>query len=145
MAQVIVTPEIPSSWISTMRYFPSGLSSFAVNGATATNPVQLFSTLRFPRAGSYNVSIDATLWRGTGGAGADTHACVGLSSITQTSFDLLPFMNKNLVSTFTTLNMNVNATSNALTRNLVFMDKSANAYTGVLSLGNPRIQYIQGI
>lgn len=145
-ARVIVLPEIPQTWISTLRYFPSGVSSFAVNGTLSANPVQLFSTLRFPTAGWYNVGIDATFVRLTGSTGTqDTHACIGISSITETKFSGLPFINENGASTFTTLNMTTNISTGYLTRNLVYMDKSVNTYTGSVSLTNPRIQYIPSL
>jgi hypothetical protein len=141
--RAVVQQEIPQTWISTLRYFPTNTSSFAVNGTVSGNPVQLFSTLRFPTAGWYNVGMDATFVRLTGSTGTqDTHACIGISSITETKFSALPFINENGSSTFTTLNMTTNVTSNALTRNLVYMDKSVNTYTGVVNLGNPRIQFI---
>ena len=141
-AKVIVSPTIPDTWISTMKYFPSGQSTFSVAGAASVNPVQLFSTIRFPTIGSYNVSFDANLSRLTGVAGNDIHATIGLSSISQSSWSALPYINDNGVSSFTTLNMYANISTGYLTRNIVFMDKGANTWTGAVSLGNPRIQYI---
>jgi hypothetical protein len=141
-ASVIVTPTIPDTWISSMTYFPSGLSSFSVAGAASLNTVQLFSTIRFPTQGWYNVGIDAAWTRATGAAGQDTHACVGLSSITGTSWSSLPFVNENLASSFTTLNTTTFVSTTRLTKNIVFMDKGNNTYTASLVLGNPRIQYI---
>ena len=141
-ANVIVTPTIPDTWISSMRYFPSGLSSFSVSGAASGNPVQLFSTIRFPSEGWYNVSMDGAWTRATGNSGQDTHACVGISSITGTNWMALPFVNENLASTFLTLNTTTFASTTRLTKNIVFMDKSVNTYTASLVLNNPRIQYI---
>ena len=141
-AKVIVTPTIPDTWISSMNYFPSGLSSFAVSGAASSNPVQLFSTIRFPQEGWYNISFPGAWTRVTGVGGQDTHACVGISSITGTSWFALPFVNENLASTFLTLNTATYASTTRLTKNIVFMDKSVNTYTGSLVLGNPTIQYI---
>ena len=144
-AKVIVTPTIPSSWISTTKYFASGQSTFTVAGAASTNPVQLFSTIRFPTIGSYNISFDTSFTRASGGVGNDTHGTIGLSSITQTTWSALPYINDNGVSTFTTLNMYANISTGYLTRNIVFMDKGINTWTGSVQLGNPRIQYIQSL
>jgi hypothetical protein len=141
MASVITFPST-SNYISTLNYFPSGLSSFSVAGAASGNPVQLFSTIRFTTIGTYNLNMDAAWTRATGAAGQDCHACVGLSSITGTSWMSLPFVNENLASTFTTLNTSFYISSSRLTKNLVFMDKAVNTYTASLLLGNPRIQYL---
>ena len=141
-AKVIVTPTIPDTWISSMNYFPSGQSTFALAGAASLNPVQLFSTIRFPTSGSYNVSFDTVFTRLSGGVGNDTHGTIGLSSITQSSWSALPYINDNGVSTFTTLNLTANISTGYLTRNIVFMDKGVNTWTGAVSIGNPRIQYI---
>ena len=144
-AKVIVNASIPDTWISTMKYFAPGQSTFAVAGAASLNPVQLFSTIRFPTSGSYNVSFDTAFSRLTGGVGNDTHGTIGLSSITQTTWSALPYINDNGVSTFTTLNMYANVSTGYLTRNIVFMDKGVNTWTGAVSLGNPRIQYIPNL
>jgi hypothetical protein len=124
-------------------------SSFNITGTNAGTPIILYSNVLFPTTGLYNISQKMVSQKLSGGTSADIHGSVtysrGLYASTTGLYDGvsgIPYTNEVNVSCATTLFTSIYVSTNQTTRNISFLDRSANNYTANIYLDTPVIQYI---
>lgn len=126
-------------------------STFTLSGTVAnsiTNPLVLYSNVRFPHAGFFNISQSAIFSRTSATTNvpqASIFYTPGIYPSTISNVDgyaSLPYLGNANASTFTTLAETLYISTTQFTRNIIYSDPTGNAYTANLFMSPITLQYI---